>query len=193
MDALTHAPRATLRRLLVPLGSLALAGLSLLVTLALAVRGTLGSPAASVLAPAAFMAVVVCLWKGACAAGVVAGDRPLLRRHGFWLVLLLTALALPQLGGFGLIDPWETHYAEVAREMLARGDLISTWWAHQGWFMSKPVLTFWLEAASMALLGVQSTSGQLLEGAPDQPIPSGQFACRALSSCWWVATCCTEA
>jgi 4-amino-4-deoxy-L-arabinose transferase-like glycosyltransferase len=168
MDAPTDAPHAGLRRLLVPLGSLALAGLFFVVTLALAVRGTLGSPAVSVLAPAAFMVVVVCFWKSACAAGVVASDRPLLRRHGFWLLLLLTALALPRLGGFGLIDPWETHYAEVAREMLARGDLISTWWAHEGWFMSKPVLTFWLEAASMALLGVQSASGRLLEGAPDQ-------------------------
>ena len=168
MDAPIDAPPVALRKLAAPLGSLLLAALVLFVTLALAVRGVLGSGAASLLAVAASTTVVVCAWRSARAAGVVARDRPLLRRHGFWLVLLLLSLELPWLGGFGLIDPWESHYAEVAREMLARGDFISTWWAHDRWFMSKPVLTFWLEASVMALLGVRSGAGQMLEGARGQ-------------------------
>ncbi len=42
--------------------------------------------------------------------------------------------------------------------MSARHDFISTWWAHEGWFRSKPILTFWLQALSMNVLGVQSGS-----------------------------------
>ncbi|MGB5682241.1 MAG: glycosyltransferase family 39 protein, partial [Polyangiales bacterium] len=43
---------------------------------------------------------------------------------------------------------------EVAREILARNDWISLWWAQDKWFWSKPVLTFWMEALSMGALGV---------------------------------------
>jgi 4-amino-4-deoxy-L-arabinose transferase-like glycosyltransferase len=39
----------------------------------------------------------------------------------------------------GLIDPWETHYAEVARELWARDDWLSPFWAHEGFFFSKPI------------------------------------------------------
>ncbi len=163
-------PRATRRGLAGSLSALALAGFSLVLTLSLAVSGVLGGRAASVLAPMTFMAVVVCLWQSLRAAGIITLGRPLHRRHGFWLVLLLTLLALPQLGSFSLIDPWETHYAEVAREMSARGDFISTWWGQEGWFMSKPVSSFWLEALSMRALGAQTAPGQVLSG------PAGHFA-----------------
>ena len=40
-----------------------------------------------------------------------------------WLVTLAAALYLPGMGTSSLWDPWETHYGEVAREMLARDDL----------------------------------------------------------------------
>ena len=159
-----EAPRAPRLMLVGALSALALAGLFLTLTLSLAVTGALGGTAASVLAPVTFMAVVLCSWQSLRAAGIITDDRPLHRRHGFWLVLLLTLLGLPQLGGFSLIDPWETHYAEVAREMSARRDFISTWWGHEGWFMSKPVLSVWLEALSMQALGAQTASGQVLSG-----------------------------
>ena len=110
-------------------------------------------------------------------AGAIASRRPLLRRHGFWLVVLLAILELPMLGAFGLIDPWESHYAEVAREMLARSDFISTWWAHQGWFMSKPVLSFWLEALSMSALGVDPVPGRML-GDGVGPLARPEWAVR---------------
>ena len=35
-------------------------------------------------------------------------------------------LYVPLLGSYSLSDPWETHYGEVAREMLSRDDWIST-------------------------------------------------------------------
>ena len=37
-------------------------------------------------------------------------------------------LYIPLAGTYGLWDPWETHYSEVARQMTKRGDFISLWW-----------------------------------------------------------------
>ena len=79
---------------------------------------------------------------------------PALRRPGLLTMLLVCAIYLPLLGTTGLWDPWETHYGEVAREILARNDWISLWWAQDKWFWSKPVLLFWMEALSMGMLGV---------------------------------------
>jgi 4-amino-4-deoxy-L-arabinose transferase-like glycosyltransferase len=84
------------------------------------------------------------------------------RRTALALAGLMALVVLPFAGSFGLWDPWETHYGEVARQMLARNDFISLWWpgsgidhAPRGEFWSKPVLTFWLEALSMKLYGLQ--------------------------------------
>ena len=34
------------------------------------------------------------------------------------------ALFVPLCGAYGLWDPWETHYAEAARQILERGDYV---------------------------------------------------------------------
>ncbi len=73
----------------------------------------------------------------------------------FAVLSLLCLLYLPFTGAYGLWDPWETHYGEVARQMAARNDWISLWWPGSpqdpasGVFFSKPVLTFWLMALSL--------------------------------------------
>ncbi|MFW6050775.1 MAG: hypothetical protein ACODAU_06350 [Myxococcota bacterium] len=77
-----------------------------------------------------------------------------LRRPGLLVFVVVGCLYLPGLGVFGLWDPWETHYGEVAREILARDDWISLWWAQEDWFWSKPILIFWAEALTMGALGV---------------------------------------
>ena len=80
------------------------------------------------------------------------------------LVLLIAALVyLPYLGSFGLWDPWETHYGEVARQILERNDWISTWWgshwtdaggSKEGeYFFSKPILLMWIMAMGMQVFG----------------------------------------
>jgi 4-amino-4-deoxy-L-arabinose transferase-like glycosyltransferase len=79
---------------------------------------------------------------------------PALRRPGLLVMIAICAIYLPLLGTTGLWDPWETHYGEVAREVLARNDWISLWWAQDKWFWSKPVLLFWMEALSMGFLGI---------------------------------------
>jgi 4-amino-4-deoxy-L-arabinose transferase-like glycosyltransferase len=82
----------------------------------------------------------------------------------FRLSLLIGALVvLPRLGSVGLWDPWETHYAEVGRQMLARGDLVHPYWQN-AWFFSKPPLTPWLAALGLWLSGAQPW-GQPGEGA----------------------------
>ncbi|HLM73676.1 MAG TPA: glycosyltransferase family 39 protein, partial [Polyangiaceae bacterium] len=82
------------------------------------------------------------------------------------------------LGSHSLSDPWETHYGEVAREILARNDWISLWWAQDGWFWSKPVLDFWIQALAMSLLGVRFGSGQMLAAAAEGRAPWPEWAAR---------------
>ena len=123
------------RALLKPFAVVLACALALLLVLRLAVRAALPTWAVALLAPLA----------------------P--------LVALAVLTGLPMLGAFSLVDPWETHYAEVAREMIERRDLVSPWWANEGWFRSKPVLTFWLEVVSMLALGVRTGPDQVLAGA----------------------------
>jgi len=76
-------------------------------------------------------------------------------RLGAGLILFVVGavVLVPDLG-FGLWDPWETHYGEVAREILSRDDWISLWWQDE-WFWSKPILLFWMSAVMMGFLGVR--------------------------------------
>ena len=85
------------------------------------------------------------------------------------LALIVGALLLyiPFAGTYGLWDPWETHYGEVARQMTKRGDFISLWWPGsprdaEG-FWSKPVFTFWLLS-----LGMHVARVGLPGGPPDE-------------------------
>ncbi|MCL2450104.1 MAG: glycosyltransferase family 39 protein, partial [Polyangiaceae bacterium] len=104
---------------------------------------------------------------------------PLLERHGFWVVTIAAALYFPFMGTSSLWDPWETHYGEVAREMLARNDWISLWWAQDGWFWSKPVLDMWMQAIAMATLGVHYQPDKMLIGDGTAPVMHPEWAVRA--------------
>jgi 4-amino-4-deoxy-L-arabinose transferase-like glycosyltransferase len=90
--------------------------------------------------------------------------RSLFQRHGFWVVTAGALLYLPALGIYSLWDPWETHYGEVAREILARDDWISLWWAQDGWFWSKPILNFWMQSIAMATLRTHYQPDMMLQG-----------------------------
>ena len=75
--------------------------------------------------------------------------------------LLVGALVfVPYVGAVGLWDPWESHYGEVAREMIARNDYVHPYW-ESSWFFSKPPLTMWMDVLGMALVGTNRTSGKL--------------------------------
>ncbi|HZM88200.1 MAG TPA: glycosyltransferase family 39 protein [Blastocatellia bacterium] len=57
------------------------------------------------------------------------------------------------LGQLGFLGPDEPRYVEVAREMFASGDYISTRLSGCLWF-EKPALVYWLSAAGYHLFGV---------------------------------------
>ena len=149
--------------------------------LRLSVAGTLPMPqlSSALAVPAAFLWCVVSTYRVGSELGVWRdSERSLWRREGFWLIALTTLIYLPRLGAFSLIDPWETHYGEVAREMLARDDWISLWWAQDGWFFSKPILNFWIQGASFAFLGVEYAPDRMLSGISEGRVPHPEWAAR---------------
>lgn len=176
------AGRATLRSIARPLGVAFGGMLSLWGLICLAVDGRLSAShpvlAAGVLIPASFLTTVAGVYQVGDRFGVWGADRPLLRRHGFWVVTATTLLYLPTLGSKSLSDPWETHYGEVAREILARNDWISTWWAQDGWFWSKPILDFWIQALAMATFGVRYHSNRMLSAVSEGRVPWPEWAVR---------------
>ncbi|WP_235879848.1 ArnT family glycosyltransferase [Polyangium aurulentum] len=177
------ARRVTFSDLLAPLGIFAGGALALFVFVSLAVSGIIGPVVAAVAIPASFLGAVVGVYRagerlGVWSPGPDGADLPMYRRHGFWLVTLVTLLYLPLLGSHSLSDPWETHYGEVSREILARNDWISLWWAQDGWFWSKPIFDFWAQALAMATFGVRYQPGQMLSAVAEGRVPWPEWAVR---------------
>ncbi len=82
-----------------------------------------------------------------------------------WIVaaaVVVTVVYSLSIAACGPWDPWETHYGEVARQILVRHDPLDLWWEPgtgpdgraETTFWSKPALPFWLMALSMKLFGV---------------------------------------
>jgi 4-amino-4-deoxy-L-arabinose transferase-like glycosyltransferase len=90
-------------------------------------------------------------------------DRLSERQMALLVILFGLLLYLPFAGTYGLWDPWETHYSEVARQMTRRGDYISLWWPGSprdaDVFWSKPVLSFWLMSIAMHICGIGGAGG----------------------------------
>jgi 4-amino-4-deoxy-L-arabinose transferase-like glycosyltransferase len=117
------------------------------------------------------------------------------RRHGFEiaLVVLVSLLVLaPGIERYSLVDPWETHYGEVARRMLQDHDLVHTDWSQDEGFRSKPVFTFWLMAAGMKAMGVANDggySGEMVASARTMiaiRLPFILCAIAGLTMMWWM-------
>lgn len=80
-----------------------------------------------------------------------------------WLVLLAAILMLRLLLAAVLpfADTTESRYAEIARLMASSGDWITPWF-HEGVpFWGKPPFSFWLQALSFQLFGVNELAGRL--------------------------------
>lgn len=86
-------------------------------------------------------------------------------RPTVWALLLglsLLAIYLASIGACGPWDPWETHYGEVARNIVERGDPMDLWWRpghgpngkREGVFASKHALPFWCMALSFWVFGI---------------------------------------
>ncbi len=77
----------------------------------------------------------------------------LAKRGWILLFLLIAVFYLYGLDAFPLAGPDEPRYAEVAREMLSRHDLITPTLGGQPWF-EKPPLLYWMIMASYRAFGV---------------------------------------
>lgn len=85
------------------------------------------------------------------------------RRVTLLLLLVCAGIYLPVMGSYGMFDPWETHYTEVARQFMERDDWLSTYW-HNGTgpegyaetnFWSKPVGSFWMSGLALKVFGLE--------------------------------------
>ena len=125
----------------------------------------------------------------------------MVRRRALEVVLVAVvsfAALAPGIGRYSLVDPWETHYGEVARNMLAGHDFVWMQWPgtdgqtpNEG-FRSKPVFTFWLMSAGLSAVGVATDgtySGELLESSRTMIGIRLPFVCCAVAGLvlmWWM-------
>jgi 4-amino-4-deoxy-L-arabinose transferase-like glycosyltransferase len=79
-----------------------------------------------------------------------------------WLLFFVGAVAVYfyGLGRYPFIGPDEPRYAEVAREMFMRGDLVTPTLGGHPWF-EKPVLLYWIEMAAFGAFGVSEWAARV--------------------------------
>jgi 4-amino-4-deoxy-L-arabinose transferase-like glycosyltransferase len=84
-----------------------------------------------------------------------------LAKHG-WKILFtgIGVFYLCGLGSLPLVGPDEPRYAQVAREMLQRGDFITPTLGGVPWF-EKPPLLYWMMMASYRVFGVSEFAARL--------------------------------
>ena len=79
-----------------------------------------------------------------------------------WIAIAAAfAVRFVLLGAFPLMDPTESRYAEIARQMFSLGDWVTPWIAPGVPFWGKPPLSFWMTAASFQLFGVGDFAARL--------------------------------
>lgn len=81
-------------------------------------------------------------------------------RHPLGLVALVFAASVLLAGSFPLIDPDEGRNAEVAREMVASGDLVVPHLAAMP-YLDKPPALFWGTAAAIRILGTTPLAARM--------------------------------
>ncbi|HEX6285004.1 MAG TPA: glycosyltransferase family 39 protein [Pyrinomonadaceae bacterium] len=84
----------------------------------------------------------------------------LAKRLNILLFIAIIALYLYGLGSLPLLGPDEPRYAQVAREMFLRGDLITPTLGGHTWF-EKPALLYWLMLGAYTLFGVSEWTARL--------------------------------
>ncbi len=98
---------------------------------------------------------------------------------------VFAALILPWLGSVGFYDPWETHYGEVARQMVVRDDYLYPFWKN-AYFFSKPVLLFWVTAIPFKLVGAGVLQGPLPDSVEwAARLPIALFSLAAAATLYW--------
>jgi 4-amino-4-deoxy-L-arabinose transferase-like glycosyltransferase len=84
-----------------------------------------------------------------------------LAKRAWLLFFLIAAIAyLYGLGNFPFVGPDEPRYAEVAREMFARGDAVTPRLGGHTWF-EKPALPYWMMMGAYRLFGTGEGTARL--------------------------------
>src|SRR5262245_56004045 len=83
------------------------------------------------------------------------------RAAGWFLLVVLPGLLLYPCLSFRLLEPDEGRYAEIPREMLARGEWIVPQLQGQP-YLDKPPLLYWLVMLSYSIFGVHDWSARLV-------------------------------
>ena len=88
--------------------------------------------------------------------------QPLTPAKRVWLLVFLAVIAFYfyGLGHMPFVGPDEPRYAQVAREMFLRGDLVTPTLGGYTWF-EKPPLLYWMMIASFHLFGISEWSARL--------------------------------
>ncbi|MEO8699754.1 MAG: glycosyltransferase family 39 protein [Kofleriaceae bacterium] len=129
----------------------------------------------------------------------VVARRPL-KFEVVFVVLIAAAVLVPGIWKYSLVDPWETHYGEVARAMLQDNDFVHTNWPGTSsgspndleGFRSKPVLMFWMMAAGRRAVGAAEHggySGELTDSVRVMVgirLPFILSAIAGLTLMWWM-------
>ncbi len=76
------------------------------------------------------------------------------------IVALSLAVCMFHLGSFGLWEPDEARYAEIAREMLQSGNLLVPHLNYVA-YVEKPPLLYWLTTLSFWIFGVSEFAARL--------------------------------
>lgn len=84
----------------------------------------------------------------------------LAKRLYILLFIAIVAFYFYGLGSLPLLGPDEPRYAQVAREMFLRGDLITPTLGGHTWF-EKPALLYWMIMASFKVFGVHEWSARV--------------------------------
>jgi hypothetical protein len=100
------------------------------------------------------------LWSHVLFPGKPAAPEPP-RRAALLLLLVLPGLLLYPCLSFYLFEPDEGRYAEIPREMLARGEWVVPYLQGQP-YLDKPPLLYWLVMASYRLFGVHDWAARLV-------------------------------
>jgi 4-amino-4-deoxy-L-arabinose transferase-like glycosyltransferase len=85
----------------------------------------------------------------------------LLRSKSFWIAAIAVVLALGFLGARGIWDPDEGRYTNVALNMLDSGDWLNPRRSDEVGHWTKPPLTYWAIASSVAVFGQNAFAARL--------------------------------
>ena len=88
-----------------------------------------------------------------------------LRRPATWIAILAMLLGLVFLGHRGIWDPDEGRYTNVALNMLDSGDWLNPRRSEDVGHWTKPPMTYWAIASSVAVFGPNPWAARLPAGA----------------------------